>query len=399
MNLSYSTDIVIFGGGIAGLWLLKRLRLEGYQAILIESNNLGGGQTLSSQGIVHGGLKYALAGSLSNAANTIAAMPARWRSCLTGEDAVDLTGVKVLSENYYMWSESSFRSKLKAFLGSKSLVGRVQNVHKNDFPPVFANASVDGSLYQLPDFVVDSPSLIATLAKDQEENLFQVSLDQIQFHRDDANSLNCFSISTGNTVITVNCQRLIFAAGEGNADLIERSGLTTAKTQTRPLHMVYLKQAGLPLAYVHSIGDDFSLTPKLTVTSHFDDAGNTVWYLGGELAEAGVGKSEQEQIAVAQSQLKVTFPWLDFSSAQWHSFAINRAEASIEGKHRPDGAVFSEEANAIVAFPTKFTLTPSLADNVVEHLANNGINKGTVISQPPLSDYLQAPPIGSARWE
>ena len=42
MTLRYSTDIVIFGGGIAGLWLLNRLHNEGYQAILSGvGNNYG----------------------------------------------------------------------------------------------------------------------------------------------------------------------------------------------------------------------------------------------------------------------------------------------------------------------------------------------------------------------
>ena len=52
--------------------------------------------------------------------------------------------------------------------------------------------------------------------------------------------------------------------------------------------MVYLKQRDLPQLYVHCIGDSFSLTPRLTVTSHQDVNGNTVWYLGGEIAESGV---------------------------------------------------------------------------------------------------------------
>ena len=68
MTPSYSTDIVIFGGGIAGLWLLDRLRIQGYQVILLESSSLGGGQTYASQGIIHGGLKYALGGSIADSA-------------------------------------------------------------------------------------------------------------------------------------------------------------------------------------------------------------------------------------------------------------------------------------------------------------------------------------------
>ena len=64
MTAPHSTDIVVFGGGIAGLWLLNRLRDEGNDAILLEADGLGAAQTLASQGIIHGGLKYALGGSV-----------------------------------------------------------------------------------------------------------------------------------------------------------------------------------------------------------------------------------------------------------------------------------------------------------------------------------------------
>ena len=58
-------DVAIIGGGIAGTWLLRLLSQKGYNAILLEQNELGCGQTLASQGMVHGGLKYALTGLLS----------------------------------------------------------------------------------------------------------------------------------------------------------------------------------------------------------------------------------------------------------------------------------------------------------------------------------------------
>ena len=164
MTLRYSTDIVIFGGGVAGLWVLNAVRSAGYQAILFEKGSLGGGQTLASQGIIHGGMKYALQGALSSATQAIADMPSRWRACLDGSGELDLRGTRVLSDHYYMWSSASLRSKLKTFLGSKSLRGRVAAVAPDSYPPFFQNASVRGSLYQLPDFVVDSESLVEILA-------------------------------------------------------------------------------------------------------------------------------------------------------------------------------------------------------------------------------------------
>ena len=40
-------DIAILGGGVAGLWLLNRLRLNGYSVLLVDSQQLGSGQTLA----------------------------------------------------------------------------------------------------------------------------------------------------------------------------------------------------------------------------------------------------------------------------------------------------------------------------------------------------------------
>ena len=43
-------DVVIFGGGAAGLWLLDELVRAGYEALLLEAGALGAGQTIASQG-------------------------------------------------------------------------------------------------------------------------------------------------------------------------------------------------------------------------------------------------------------------------------------------------------------------------------------------------------------
>ena len=145
MTLRYSTDIVIFGGGVAGLWLLNRLRQAGYNALLLESETLGGGQTLASQGIIHGGLKYALGGVLTGASQAIAEMPARWRAALRGEGDLDLSAVKTLSDHYYMWSNAGLRSRFKTFLGSKSLRGRIDAVPPAEYPAFFKAATVAGT--------------------------------------------------------------------------------------------------------------------------------------------------------------------------------------------------------------------------------------------------------------
>src|SRR5882762_9084544 len=93
MKKTVKTDIVIIGGGIAGLWLLNRLRQLGYSAILLESNTLGGGQTHKAQGIIHGGMKYALQGEVTSSMAAITDMPKIWQHCLHGQGEIDLTHV------------------------------------------------------------------------------------------------------------------------------------------------------------------------------------------------------------------------------------------------------------------------------------------------------------------
>ncbi|HAI12838.1 MAG TPA: hypothetical protein DCM28_14110, partial [Phycisphaerales bacterium] len=53
-------DVVVIGGGVAGLWLLDALHRKGYRCVLLEAHQLGSGQTVASQGILHGGMKYTL---------------------------------------------------------------------------------------------------------------------------------------------------------------------------------------------------------------------------------------------------------------------------------------------------------------------------------------------------
>lgn len=399
MTSSYSTDIVIFGGGIAGLWLLNRLRDQGYHAVLLETDKLGCGQTLASQGIIHGGLKYALNGALSGAANIISDMPARWRSCLSGEAEIDLRGCRILSEHYYMWSNSGFRSKLKTFLGSKSLNGRVTALEKQDYPDFFQAATVEGTLYRLPDFVVDTNSLLEVLAEKQRDWIFKVDRGSYTFKRNDSGLVNAISLGSGDSQFTLEAKKFIFSAGKGNQQLIDDANLTEPKSQLRPLNMVYVKGKNLPPVFVHCIGDSFSLTPKLTVTSHNDAQGETVWYLGGEIAESGVGKDSGTQTDSARNLLATLFPWIDFNTTQFHCFAIDRAEANVNNNYRPEDAYFIEESNVLVAWPTKLTLTPNLADNIIEHLVAGGVVPSKTQAEQDLSGVLKTAEIAASRWD
>lgn len=370
LNGSVSVQIAIVGGGIAGLWLLNRLSREGYDVVLLERGALGQSQTLASQGIIHGGLKYALNGVLSPASSAIADMPARWQRCLAGDDSVDLRGTRLLSAHYYMWSGGSARSRLKTFLGSKALQGRIDALPTDQYPAFFrahgtGKPLIKGTLYQLSDFVVDTPSLLQTLAAPFADRLFQCNEIVIQ-------GQDQLHLTHQNQHITVQAERIILCAGEGNEALLSEwqasPNLEKPAMQRRPLHMVSVKVAHPAPPYLHCIGDSFGMTPRLTITSHpchdSDRGQHWIWYLGGELAESGVKRSAAEQRRAAEQELSSLFPWLDLSGASWHSFMINRAEPRVADLQRPDNAWVAECGKVLVCWPTKLTLSPNLGDRV-----------------------------------
>ena len=96
-------DVAIFGGGIAGLWLLDQLVESGYSAALFEAHRLGTGQTVASQGIIHGGTKYTFGLALDSAVKSLRAMPTLWRDCVEGKRSPDLSSARVLSSRTHMW--------------------------------------------------------------------------------------------------------------------------------------------------------------------------------------------------------------------------------------------------------------------------------------------------------
>ena len=92
-------DIVIFGAGIAGLWLFHHLKRKNFDVLLLEKDSIGGEQSIASQGIIHSGLKYCLAGKVNKLAQTISEMPQIWRNALEGQASVDLSKATINAQS------------------------------------------------------------------------------------------------------------------------------------------------------------------------------------------------------------------------------------------------------------------------------------------------------------
>ncbi|MCQ4346297.1 FAD-dependent oxidoreductase [Pseudomonas stutzeri] len=387
MSQALSTDILIVGGGIAGLWLNARLRRLGYATLLVESERLGGGQSVKSQGIIHGGTKYALGGALTGSSEAIADMPRRWREALAGSGELDLSGVRLLSEAHYLWSPGTLAGNLTSFFASKAMRGRVDAVKGEALPPALRHPKFRGKVYRLAELVLDVPSLIARLAELAGDSL--LAGRRIEPLRD-ADGLAGLHVDGRE----IRARRVVLCAGAGNAGLLAALGIEQPRQQLRPLHMVLVKAATLQPLYAHCLGG--GPKPRVTVTSHPAADGQWVWYLGGDLAETeGVARDEVAQIRAAQRELGELLPWLDLSGAEWRTLRVDRAEPAQSGLVRPDNAFLDEQGALLVGWPTKLALAPDLADRVIAALGRAGIRPGAHAAPPE----LPRPAVAAPLWE
>ena len=362
MTHTIHLDVAIFGGGIAGLWLLNRLRNRGYRASLFESDRLGAGQTRHAQGIIHGGTKYALTGKVSEAAQMVAGMPGRWRACLTGEGELDLRGARLLSDHQYLWSTRDIASRLAGFFASKLMRSRMAPLKAADYPALFRDPAFRGQVYRLDEPVLDVASLLEALAIPHREAQVRYDPESLRL---EAGETCRIRLPEGE----LEARRLVFAAGGGNRALLAKLARDNPPMQLRPLQMVALR-GELPDLYAHCLGA--SSKPRLTITSHRDASGRPVWYLGGQLAEEGVNRTPAEQIAAAQAELASLIPWHDFGACDWITLPVARAEVQAGGA-LPDDVFVQAEQGVITVWPTKLALAPEAASRVEALLARDGI--------------------------
>jgi glycerol-3-phosphate dehydrogenase len=388
-----STDVVIIGAGIAGLWLHRRLNDLGFHALLLENGQIGQGQTLSSQGIIHGGSKYALNGILSRASQVISSMPARWKACLEGSGEIDLRGVKKLAEHQLLWSRDRLSSKMVSFFASKALSSRMQTVPQNARPDIFTDKAFKGALYQLDEPVLDVPSLLAEMVLAWQSRMLAVPAESSYLWQQ--NDDHIASLIVGDDY-DIKAQHFVLTAGEGNEAVL--SSLHKAKPimQRRPLQMVLCKSAQpdtpLPMIYAHSLGSGSK--PIATISSHLDKLGNVVWYIGGNIAEEGVDKPKQKLIEEATALIADILPWVTLPPLDWATHPVNRAEPRQSNLTRPDSAFVESRDNLHVCWPTKLALAPDLADQALTTLKQAGLSA----SEHHNPDYPH-PAIADSLWD
>jgi glycine/D-amino acid oxidase-like deaminating enzyme len=391
-------DAIIVGGGIAGLWIANRLLAADRQVLVLEADELGCQQTLASQGMIHGGLKYALGGGLTGASEAIASMPARWRACLDGSGELDLQGLTPLSDDNLLFANGSGLDRFTAFFASRALRGRIQRLAPEHWPEALRGCA--GWVYALNDLVLDTPALVEKLAAGLAGRLYRHRLMASEIRR----TASGWALNLAGE--TVSSRELVLCAGEGNEALLRGLAVDSAPMQRRPLRQIILRGQQLKPLYGHCLTGIRSAEPRLTITSHPDGDG-WIWYLGGQLAGAHTDLSEPALCELARAELDICLPWIDFTATELYVLDINRAEVASDGK-RPDEpfvqrtTTYSNRTEGpIVCWPTKLTLAPIAADQVIELMTAgySTAREPTLSPKPALDLTLPIARSGKPRWQ
>lgn len=389
LKVKVQLDVLVFGGGAAGLWCLDLIRRAGYHAILLESKALGAGQTIQAQGIIHGGGKYALRGVRDfEAARATSLMPNRWRRSLTGELEPYLDDAEILSDRCHLWlPRHSAVAWLQSWAGMSFaikaglLATRPEKVSRNDWPAALRDSAL--AVYSLAEPVIATGSFLKALAAHHRSAIFLYDGASVQF--------SASGVRVGDVFLQPHA--MVLAAGVGNGELLRRAGMEEDLMQRRPLGMVLLR-GNLPRLFGHCV---LGSKTGLTITTPMPG----LWQIGGEIAERLAG---EQNAAVARQraleEIRYWLPGLDLRRAEIAIYHAVRAEARTVAHRRPSGVHVSRVApGKVVAWPTKLSMVPILAEEVFKILrldlkAPGGYDKTPAWPEPEIAHY----PWEEAEW-
>lgn len=392
-------DLIIFGGGIAGLWTLNEASRQGYRCILLEAIELGSGQTIASQGIIHGGLKYTLQGMMTGSARWIREMPLIWRNALKGAAQPDLSDTEIRSNHCYLWRTDSVSSRLGMFGAKMGLRVAPKNLASEETPELLAQCP--GPIALMEEQVISPQSLIANLSDRLADQIFKYDPEPLSFQFDEGKQISSVQIPDPNgDPLTIQTAAVLLTAGRGNEQLRnlarQQSNSDNSVMQKRPLHMALVRGA-LPQFNGHCV--DGAKT-RITITSDTDSQGRTIWQLGGQVSEVGVKLNRVELIQHAAQELSASIPGMNLSGLEWNTYSVDRAEGATKSGLRPETPQILKEDNLLTAWPTKLALAPRLTTDIFQHLHDMKI-------KPTLEDSswkesfsaLPRPLIAQPPWE
>ena len=373
-----TVDVLIVGAGSAGLFLLDALVRKGVSALLIESKALGFGQTTSSQGILHAGVKYSLGGLAGDDAKEASAAAALWSKMLSGEET-DLRTVRKLADHCYLWRTAGFAG-VAGMLGAKAaLRTRPEPVSKGARPMWLKD--VGGEVLTLAETVIDPRSLLQVLAQRHAGRIALGNVCSIVKE----NGLQRIEIESTRPAI-IRARQIFLTAGAGNQTLSKLAG-SICEMQRRPLRQAMIR-GPLEMVFGHCI--DGAKT-RVTITSDRISSKEVVWHIGGQVAEVGPGMTLDNFRTHAISELRTAIPNLNLQGCSFASYDVDRAEPRTADGRRPPRAFSRTDGAVTTVWPIKLVLSPVIAAEIAATFTASGNPASHWPSDMPVPELAQRP--------
>jgi hypothetical protein len=332
--------------------------------VLADHAPLGTGQTIASQGILHRGVKYAMSTHAAAASDALANAQAAWESHFQGRGCLDLRGLPMLSSTMHLWTRPGlFANVMGGVTGaaaSLAMKSGVRKLGRDEFPESFVASPRSVQVWEVAERCLDPRRLLEALRDAPCGPIVETK-----------------GRSPAQLAEAVDAAAVLLTSGVGNEQLLAACGLDpTPLCQRRPLHMLIMHEA--PFEFYGHCLQELSDKPRLTITTARAGEG-LVWYLGGNVAETGIERSEAEQIEAAREELRQSMPWAPIDGSRWSTLRVDRAEGRTADGRRPDGPVVrpaGELPGGIPLFalwPTKLALAPSLAIAIASELEPLGL--------------------------
>ncbi|NUM81153.1 FAD-dependent oxidoreductase [bacterium] len=385
MTNSFKFDAVIIGGGIAGLFILDRLIAEGYSVILLEKNSIGNGQTLASQGMVHSGIKYGLDGSNPEISKLLVDVSRRWTEFFSGSARPDLSSSAIHSAKQYLWTKNVLLDKMALKAVPMLMNKGARKLPENDQPAAFKICGYNSDVYEINETVMDVKSVCNYFFQKYFSSIYRGTADHFQLGDDGS----IRSIRCGN--LTIEAGAFLISSGAGNESFGDVFKLQNI-AQRRPLRQFMLR-GKLPLLYGHCVSSQPK--PLFSITSHpYSD--ETIWYLGGNVAEPVDGKDSYQTPSEIFKLLLKVFPGVKAMIGGWSTYTIDRAEAKTAEGRLPNEPTLMPHGNLALCWPTKLVYAPVLADKASEFMKKLEMPSS---QKMPQQLPLPKPDLGKYPWE
>lgn len=328
---------------------------------------------MAAQGVLHSGMKYVLAGKVTEDAEVLASAAKHWKDAIHGRSTYgpNLRGVRLLSNFQYLLSMNKTPVNMRAIEGSPLLRDRI--FEWESMPEELQQTGYKGSVHEINEPVVDVEDLMDRLETAAEGQMIcgELTEENLEYVKGDVQ--DAWIANVGG--FRLRAKAFVSLAGRGNQKLVGKYFGGETLQQERPLKQVLVVGEGLPDLFM--VANDGQKKPPFVLTTHRTAAGTPVWYVGGRVAEAGATMGAEEHFAHAKEVLGTWFPQVNLDACHFSQLAAVRAEGISNDGDRPEGTRVNVSAQnkLIVGWPNKLVLSPLLAEQVARELMGMGIEE------------------------